>query len=841
MRKVLGVLLAVCMLCGLMPLTAFAASNLYDVTVEGADYTVVNGTVGPDAFDDANSSLELELKSKTGVIFSEMVSVTVGGEEYSDYHSYYLNYDASDDTVTLYVYIGNGSGVYIDGDIVITLSEESAPRVETLFPTATVVTETTQFEDAYTGETYYVAVDGSSMQTAYDAKAYAVELEQDQEIWVSSYSNEDTMGDTWVLVYGEDGDGYESVAYFDDDSKNGLQESFIFTAPADGKYYFVFSHYGSAEGEYVNAFSYEIPEDMTPYLDAATPLADTVVSCDKVENYMLEGAIYSVLAAFKTDKQQDFLLGTEDEDAGVSYMVLYKDPLNGYMAAMGGDVVGGTKELLTLGAEEILLLVQNGKEPYDVSIKLMADAVADVLDFTASPAPTPSENDKWAWDADKKELTLKDGFNMQVGTVNSDEGAILLPDGATVIIDGEIYAASSGYVLNGVGALTVKGKTGRSDALRMDASSFAVMAGKDLLVENCTVSGEGGFGSYTNVTVDNVKTSIVGIAIAAAIGNTPDEEACVVIKNSDVTFGGAFLALSTEKTTVENCISHVFTGIDMNAAGGMIAPIEVNGGAMTWSAYGGMFDLDLVQIGEDTEFFLVAMDGFAVADKENLPAAEKVEFFDEAVESMCVGGYDDMLVYDDAEDVYYFAAEDGTAVFAIGTPYFADMANAKVTADKKEYAHDATIKVDATALTPAVGVHGNTRLLPVSWKIGDKEGTFEDGKYTIELNAADLGAGEHTVVVTYAYDKMNVDTVNNFAVAPLLKSIWEAAEADFDLTASVTFRVLGASTGGGAPGVPAPIVPAPTGDAVDTLPLVLLTVASALGLAVLTVTKKRKA
>lgn len=844
MRKLLSVVLALCMLCGLVPLTALAVGNLYDVTIEGLNHTVEYGPHGTDAFDDTDSSLQLGLKSETGVIFSETIDVTVGGEDFYNFTSHITYYEASDDTVTLYVCIYNNENGYIDGDVVITLYEETAPRVETLFPTATAVTETKQFEATYTGDANcYKAPDGSSMRNAYDAPVYVVEMEADEKIWVSSYSDEDTDGDTWVLVYGENGSGYEAVDYCDYDGKNNLQESFLFTAPADGKYYFVCSHFGLAEGKYINAFSYDLPEDMTPYLDAATPLSDGIFACDTPKDYLLDDGIYTVVAAFKTAEQQEFLLGTDDQDATISYMVLYKDPIDGYMPAMGGSIMGGTKEMMTLGAEEVIVLLATGKEPYDISIKLMGPALEEVLDFTATPVPTPSAEDKWAWDAAKKELTLKDGFNMRVNTIGSDESAIVLPDGATVIVDGEVYIDSAGYVISGTGALTIKGKTGHTDVLNAAASTLAVLAEGDLLVENCTVIGQGGFVSYTNATLDNVKTSITGLLLVGAADVDPAVECTVLVKNSDITFSGGMLALASKKATFENCVSHVLTALGMSSIGGQAAPIEINGGAITWCSTVDTFDLDLVQIGEDTEFFLTSPEGFMVTDKDKLPSVEKAEYFDYELESMgIIAGYDDVWQYDDVQDVYYLLDEDDMFIFAFGTPYYADMADAKVTSDKKEYAHDATIKVDANALTPAVGVYGNTRLLPVSWKVGDKEGTFEDGNHTIELNAADLGAGEHTVVVTYAYNKVNIEEVNTFAMAPLIRSVWETAKAQGVLSASVTFTVLAQpSSGGGTAPIPQPVVPAPTGDTVSTLPWMLLGAVGAIGLAVLAFTKKRKA
>lgn len=88
----------------------------------------------------------------------------------------------------------------------------------------------------------------------------------------------------------------------------------------------------------------------------------------------------------------------------------------------------------------IILIGYYVNENYGVELKMSIEDYGEVnnsLDFTTETPPVPGEDDLWSWDADTKTLTLNDGF--KISTVDC---AIILPDGATVNVNGEVSVIS---------------------------------------------------------------------------------------------------------------------------------------------------------------------------------------------------------------------------------------------------------------------------------------------------------------------------------------------------------------------------------------------------------------
>ncbi len=74
------------------------------------------------------------------------------------------------------------------------------------------------------------------------------------------------------------------------------------------------------------------------------------------------------------------------------------------------------------------------------------------LDFTAETLPVPGTNDLWSYDEATKTLTLKDGLDLHFTGFNDEtNSAIILPDGATIVVEGEVNI--SVYEYNGISAM----------------------------------------------------------------------------------------------------------------------------------------------------------------------------------------------------------------------------------------------------------------------------------------------------------------------------------------------------------------------------------------------------
>lgn len=869
MKKILSVILTLCMLCGLVPLAVSADDVSYDVTVTGLEYTVTGGQVGEDALTPSIGSYVVSLQSKEGVVFSEDVTVTIGGVKTDAYYAY-VWYDSGANATVMNLELYDVSN--IDGDVVITLKEATALEEAVDLDALSVITEDTVDTVTFpeVAESVYFSC-SDSITWVRDPQVYAVTLEEDERVWLRCYSDEDPEGDTYLHVLKKDGSNWVECGYFDTDTVNELQESAVFTADADDTYYIVFTGYDSAAGDYTVEILFEnIPEDISTLLDAAQELPAQAEIKNTPKQYVMEDGVYNVYAAYKQSAGADMAVVTADIE-GACYMVCIKDDVTGeYSGAMGSTLTPGEDEFIqsTDAADQYIIFYTYENVNATILIETIDFEQTEMLDFTADTAPTPDTDAKWAWDAAAKTLTLKDGFAMNLPEMRDGESAILLPDSATVIMEGDAYIltqahpSDSGdcYVFTAKGALTIQGKnTDRSANLYMEGQLITVAAEGALTLKNCTITTDGAFGAYDNITAENIaltSEAFISLIASPAISNT-EATSSIYCKDSAFTVGSYWPFAAKTETLLENCVT------DATFVGGIlplgeIAPIETKGGSFSIMAQNEEIDLSLFKIGEDTECFLGGW--LYVSDKDAYALPKNLEFKNWNKDITYTGALtEDMLVYIDAEDRYAVMIEQGEAsdhAYYTATPYYADMEKVAVTTDAEAYEYNGKIKITVKADGPAIGVYGNTRLVPASWKIGELSGTFENGKNTFEIDAAQLTAGKHTVEVTYALQKADVK-INYSMSSMLFRTVFKAVEeTDMTLTASATFTVKAKPApapdpednkqddnkqDGGNQQVSKPSLDGTaTGDSGAALPWLVLTVVSGLGLVALQFTKKRK-
>lgn len=111
--------------------------------------------------------------------------------------------------------------------------------------------------------------------------------------------------------------------------------------------------------------------------------------------------------------------------------------------------------------------------------------VYESLDFISDNIPVAQEGDLWSWDEESKTLVLKDGI-----IIVNDESvpAIALPDGSTIIVEGEakiIY--SDDYGIFSLGTLTIKGADDES-LISMNDVMGGIVAADTVVIENCDIS-----------------------------------------------------------------------------------------------------------------------------------------------------------------------------------------------------------------------------------------------------------------------------------------------------------------------------------------------------------------
>lgn len=107
------------------------------------------------------------------------------------------------------------------------------------------------------------------------------------------------------------------------------------------------------------------------------------------------------------------------------------------------------------------------------------------LSFISDNIPVAQEGDLWSWDEESKTLVLKDGI---IIVNDGSVPAIALPDGSTIIVEGEAKIIYSGY--HGIfskGTLTIKGADDES-LISIDDVMGGIVAADTIDIENCDIS-----------------------------------------------------------------------------------------------------------------------------------------------------------------------------------------------------------------------------------------------------------------------------------------------------------------------------------------------------------------
>lgn len=111
--------------------------------------------------------------------------------------------------------------------------------------------------------------------------------------------------------------------------------------------------------------------------------------------------------------------------------------------------------------------------------------VYERLSFISDNIPVAQEGDLWSWDEESKTLVLKDGIIIMN---EKSVPAIALPDGSTIIVEGEAKIIYSGY--HGIfskGTLTIKGADDES-LISIDDVMGGIVAADTIDIENCDIS-----------------------------------------------------------------------------------------------------------------------------------------------------------------------------------------------------------------------------------------------------------------------------------------------------------------------------------------------------------------
>lgn len=342
--------------------------------------------------------------------------------------------------------------------------------------------------------------------------------------------------------------------------------------------------------------------------------------------------------------------------------------------------------------------------------------IDESLDFTAEQAPVPQPDDLWSWDADSKTLTLKDGLYLYNDS-NSLQSMIILPDGATVVVEGNAaFYNQGGNIFYCHGALTIRGVDVRSSVLTVDLCvDNAIECEGDLIVENCgidIVSCYDVICSRASVTIRNVEINAAnGTEVINALGD-------VFVIDSDIfadNFGCVIYLPSSGECTVRDSnitATHIFYAIcfegiglltvqDSNLIFDDVACGIYNAGDLVVD--GGKIDFDCVYdcIRNDGKLTLkngVALDVAVMSGNGATLYAAEFEVVD--IGDCRMYGADGTLLYEGPFDASFFDAEErsffvnGVRVAGIA---IADRFTVTVSGGTIEGSTDATVVVGENA------------------------------------------------------------------------------------------------------------------------------------------------
>ena len=239
-----------------------------------------------------------------------------------------------------------------------------------------------------------------------------------------------------------------------------------------------------------------------------------------------------------------------------TYLEIYQEDGSGGFTRLTGfnaDNMRGDGEsaLYTVPEDGVYYLAFEGYDEMETGLcRLEVEVIpagiiaTGTLDFTADPAPAPGADDLWSWDEASKTLTLKDGFLLY----NDDPDLydlILLPDGATVVVEGsaKIYDAGNGSIVS-EGVLTVRGEGAETASLEILGSDYAIYTDHDVLITGIDFSC-----SDCNMAISGQDVRIENSAISAGLidilmGAYGD----VDIIDSDVSLSEARIGITTTGT-----------------------------------------------------------------------------------------------------------------------------------------------------------------------------------------------------------------------------------------------------------------------------------------------------
>ena len=244
------------------------------------------------------------------------------------------------------------------------------------------------------------------------------------------------------------------------------------------------------------------------------------------------------------------LMKVDIAEAGKTLFVTFtgkNEPVNTFMYLFkknGNDIeeifaTRGTQMIFEIDEAGTYYIALAGYDLYttglcDAEISLLDNQIYGTLDFDSETVPVPEEGDLWSWNAATATLTLKDGFVLMADEYDTD--GIVLPDGATLIVEGKAVVIAGDDGIQYDDNLTIKGSGMDNSMLCIYSYSDGIYSGDygELLIEDCgiTISADDeGIDSDGNLIIRRCRLDIV--SDDEGIYNS-EEDTDVIIESSKI-------------------------------------------------------------------------------------------------------------------------------------------------------------------------------------------------------------------------------------------------------------------------------------------------------------------
>ncbi len=500
----------------------------------------------------------------------------------------------------------------------------------------------------------------------------------------------------------------------------------------------------------------------------------------------------TLLALYKLDSGTAVLIDRCDDDA-IGYGEEYS-----YMATEAGTYYVFCMAYVSDAGAPCTVEFEIAEPPYNIPAN---PTVNGQLDLTDDTTDTSDAAGLWSWDVDTKTLTLHDGF-----ALISDSEGIILPAGATVIVEGkaEILSEYNGIWTeegdldiqlkagasleiasiyeNGIwaknGDITITGEADSKDNLpKLDIYAYEEgiltgdeynwLPGGSITITSCDIDiqaeEDGIQATDGSLTITDSKVKIISDSDALLVECYSDinPENKLTLTDCDIYIEAYDEGIQSYHgdIVITDCDTYIDTtadeeGIYLDGDGDII----VTGGRLVVLSYEESIENYCGTVSlTDVNYYLYSeyADIIKMSDTEGFALGGKFKIIDENGEVIYEGEWSENLIYEDEEGNYCVRVDvEGeivTPMYIISVVGEDSENDIALTGLKDRYNKGEDVTFTAVTGVDPLPVDGTVGWVPVEWMIEGQEfaKTFGDEPYTGTASTEELATGEHTLLVAY--------------------------------------------------------------------------------------------